>query len=51
LKNKPKTDKDKTERNFWLLVSLIMVVAAALAVFRYVYVPDAPVTEHGHTQR
>jgi hypothetical protein len=42
---------DKTERNFWLLVSAILVLAGALAVAWYVYVPDAPATEHGHIQR
>ena len=49
MKNKRITDK--TDRNFWLLVSLFVVLATALAVSWYVYVPDAPTTERGHIQR
>jgi H+/Cl- antiporter ClcA len=48
---KNKASNDRTGRNFWLLVSLVLVLATALAALWYVYAPDAPSTEHGHVQR
>jgi hypothetical protein len=41
---------NKTSRDFWLLLSAILVLGTALAVAWYVYVPDAPATERGHVQ-
>jgi len=41
----------KTTRNFWLMVSLIVILASVLAAAWYVYVPDAPATEQGHRRR
>jgi hypothetical protein len=48
---KKKGTVDKTGRNFWLLISAILFLAAVLAVAWYVYVPDPPVIDHGHVQR
>ena len=41
----------RTERNFWLMVSIIVILATVLAAAWYVYVPDAPATEQGHRRR
>ena len=41
---------NKTARDFWLLLTTIFVLATALAVAWYVYVPGAPATEQGHVR-
>ena len=41
---------NKTVQDFWLLLTAILVLATALAMAWYVYVPDAPATEQGHVR-
>ena len=45
---KPKIDRTKTE--FWILVFLVLALAAGIAAIWYVYLPETPTTDHGHVQ-
>jgi hypothetical protein len=42
---------DGVKLRTWLYIVAILVLSAALAVAWYVYIPDAPRTEHGHVGR
>ncbi|HZS99538.1 MAG TPA: hypothetical protein VFA40_22315 [Terriglobales bacterium] len=46
-----KTLLNKIERDLWLIIAAVIVLATALAVAWYVYIPDAPHTERGRIQR
>jgi len=41
----------KMNRNTWALIAGIVILASAIAVAWYKYVPEAPKTERGHVQR
>jgi len=42
---------EKVSRYTWALIAGIVILASALAVAWYEYVPEAPKTERGHVQR
>jgi len=41
----------KTRRYTWTFIAAIVILASAVAVAWYAYLPEAPRTEHGHVQR
>ena len=46
-----RTKSRKTSGRPWILILLVIAIASGLAILWYVYLPDAPATEHGHIQR
>jgi len=40
----------KVERDLWLIIAGVLVLATTLAVAWYIYIPDTPRTEGGHVQ-
>jgi len=46
-----RTKTRQTSGRPWILILLVIAIASGLAILWYVYLPDAPATEHGHIQR
>jgi hypothetical protein len=42
---------DRTTLRSWIFIIAVVILSTALAVARYVYIPGAPKTEHGHFGR